>query len=153
MPSLRGLAVSCKHVSDDALSLLPVFPALRELTPMDVSDAAFRHVGRCEALERLWLMYCRDTGDDATAHIEGLGALRTYYAGATRITDRSLAVLGRMPSLERLEFYQCLGLTNAGLAPLARLPRLREIEVGGSPNVTRAGMAVFPPGIRTRYRS
>jgi hypothetical protein len=153
MPSLKGLAVSCKHVSDDALSLLPLFPALRELTPMDVSDAAFRHVGRCEALERLWLMYCRDTGDDATAYIEGLGALRTYYAGATRITDRSLAVLGRMPSLERLEFYQCLGLTNAGLAPLARLPRLREIEVGGSPNVTRAGMAVFPPGIRTRYRS
>jgi hypothetical protein len=58
-----------------------------------------------------------------------------------------------MPSLERLEFYQCLGLTNAGLVPLARLPRLREIEVGGSPNVTRAGMAVFPPQIRTRYWS
>lgn len=52
--------------------------------------------------------------------------MRTYYAGATRITDRSLEILGRMPSLERLEFYQCLGLTNAGLAPLARLPRLRE---------------------------
>jgi hypothetical protein len=153
MPSLKGLAVSCKHVSDDALSLLPMFPALRELTPMDVTDTAFRHVGRCGALERLWLMYARETGDVATAHIEGLGALRTYYAGATRITDRSLEILGRMPSLERLEFYQCLGLTNAGLAPLAQLPRLREFEVGGSPNVTRAGMAVFPPQIRTRYWS
>lgn len=153
MPSLRGLAVSCEHVSDDALSLLPEFPALRELTPMDVRDAAFRHVGRCGALERLWLMYCRATGDSATAHIAGLSALRTYYAGATRITDRSLEILGRMPSIERLEFYQCLGLTNAGLASLARLPRLREIEIGGSPNVTRAGMAVFAPGIRTHYWS
>jgi hypothetical protein len=153
MPSLRGLAVSCKHVSDDALSLLPVFPALRELTPMDVTDAAFRHVGRCESLERLWLMYCRDTGDVATAHIERLAALRTYYAGATRITDRSLEILGRMSMIERLEFYQCLGLTNAGLEPLARLPRLREIEVGGSPNVTRSGMAVFPSHVRTHYWS
>jgi hypothetical protein len=153
MPSLRGLAVSCKHVSDDALSLLPQFPALRELTPMDVTDAAFRHVGRCAAMERLWLMYCRDTGDAATADIEGLVALRTYYAGATRITDRSLEILGRMPALERLEFYQCLGLTNAGLAPLALLPRLREIEIGGSPKVTRSGMAVFPSHIRTHYWS
>ncbi|HET9708583.1 MAG TPA: hypothetical protein VFP39_09815 [Gemmatimonadales bacterium] len=151
MPSLRGLAVSCQQVSDDALSLLPMFPALRELTPMDVTDAAFRHVGRCAALERLWLMYCRETGDVATTHLEGLGALQTYYAGATKITDRSLEILGRMRSLERLEFYQCLGLTNAGLASLAQLPRLRAIEVGGSPNVTRAGMAVFAPGIRTRY--
>lgn len=153
MPSLRGLAVSCEHVSDAALSLLPEFPALRELTPMDVTDAAFRHVGRCGALERLWLMYCRKTGDIATAHIAGLSALRTYYAGATRITDRSLEILGRMPSIERLEFHQCLGLTNAGLASLARLPRLREIEIGGSPNVTRAGMTVFAPGIRTHYWS
>jgi hypothetical protein len=153
MPSLRGLAVSCEHVSDAALSLLPEFPALRELTPMDVTDAAFRHVGRCGALERLWLMYCRKTGDIATAHIAGLSALRTYYAGATGITDRSLEILGRMHSIERLEFYQCLGLTNAGLASLARLPRLREIEIGGSPNVTRAGMAVFAPEIRTHYWS
>ena len=153
IPSLRGLAVSCKRVSDEALSLLPRFPALRELTPMDVPDAAFRHVGRCGALERLWLMYCRETGDVATAHIEGLGALRTYYAGATRITDRSLEILGRMHSIERLEFYACLGLTNAGLASLARLPRLIEIEIGGSPNITRAGMAVFPTGIRTHYWS
>ena len=153
MPSLRGLAVSCERVNDEALALLPTFPALRELTPMDVTDAAFRHVGRCRALERLWLMYCRSTGDVATAHLEGLSALRTYYAGATGITDRSLETLGRMSSIERLEFYQCLGLTNAGLASLAQLPRLREIEVGGSPNITRAGMAVFPPGVRTHYWS
>jgi putative membrane protein len=35
MPSLRGLSVSCRNVDDDAISMLPTFPALRELMPME----------------------------------------------------------------------------------------------------------------------
>ena len=151
MPALRGLAVSCKNVDDAALSALPSFPALRGLMPMDVPDDGFRHVGRCERLEDLWLMYCRDTGDAATERIAGLMGLKTYYAGKTRITDRSLEILGRMPSLEKIEFWECAGVTNAGLALLAGLPRLREITVGGSPKVTREGMAVFPGAVRVNY--
>ncbi|HKQ74098.1 MAG TPA: hypothetical protein VJ810_10395 [Blastocatellia bacterium] len=151
MPALRGLAVSCKNVDDAALSALPRFPALRGLMPMDVTDEGFRHVGRCEKLEDLWCMYCRDTGDAATERISGLSSLKTYYAGATQITDRSLAILGRMPSLESIEFYECAGISNSGVALLATLPRLSEISVGGSPNVTRDGMAVFPPSVRANY--
>jgi hypothetical protein len=151
MPALRGMAVSCKNVDDAALSALPRFPALRGLAPMDVSDDGFRHVGRCELLEDLWCMYCRDTGDAATENIAGLSRLKTYYAGATKITDRSLEILGRMPSLESIEFYECAGVSNAGIAILTGLPRLREITVSGSPNVTREGMAVFPGAVRVNY--
>lgn len=124
MPSLRGLAVSCKNVDDASLSALPLFPALRGLMPMDVPDEGFRHIGRCEQLEALWCMYCRSTGDTATEHIAGLSKLKTYYAGKTQITDRSLEILGRMPSLERLELWQCAGLTDAGIARLKALPHL-----------------------------
>jgi hypothetical protein len=151
MPALRGLAVSLKNVDDAALSTLPRFPALRGLMPMDLPDDGFRHVGRCEHLEDLWCMYCRDTGDTATEHLVGLSDLKTYYAGKTRITDRSLEILGRMPSLEKIEFWECAGITNAGVALLAGLPRLREITVGGSPNVTREGMAVFPDAVNVNY--
>ena len=151
MPSLKGLAVSCKNVDDRALSALPRFAALRGLVPMDVPDEGFRHVGRCEKLEDLWCMYCRDTGDAATEHIAGLSGLKTYYAGATQITDRSLQILERISSLESIEFYECSRITNAGVAFLAGLPRLREITVGGSPNVTREGMAVFPANVRANY--
>jgi hypothetical protein len=151
MPSLRGLSVSCKNVDDAALSALPRFPSLRGLMPMDVPDNGFRHVGRCEQLEALWCMYCRDTGDAATEHIAGLSMLKTYYAGATQITDRSLEILGRMPSLETIEFWECASITDAGVALLAGLPRLREITVGGSPKVTRDGMAVFPAAVRANY--
>jgi hypothetical protein len=153
MPALRGLAVSCKNVDDAALSVLPSFPALRGLMPMDVSDEGFRHIGRCEQLEDLWCMYCRDTGDIASGHIAGLPRLKSYYAGLTRITDESLRILGGMASLERIEFHHCAGITDAGVARLAGLPRLRELIIAGSPNVTRGGIAVVPAGVRVTYET
>ncbi|MGH7539074.1 MAG: hypothetical protein ACREMF_10580 [Gemmatimonadales bacterium] len=153
MPALRGLAVSCKNVDDQALAALPRFPALRELVPMDVPDDGFRHVGRCEQLEALWCMYCRDTTDAATGHIAGLSKLRAYYAGSTRITDRSLEMLSRLPSLEQITFSDCAGITDAGLVALAGLPRLRHVALASLPNVTRAGAAVFPAHIRVTWDS
>jgi len=151
MPALRGLAVSCKNVDDDSLSLLPTFPSLQDLTPIDVTDAGFRHVGRCEQIERLVCMYCRSTTDVATEQITGLSKLKSYYAGLTQITDRSLEILGRMVSLERIEFYECKGVTDAGLTFLALLPRLREVEFSGLPNVTLQGTKAFTAPIRVSY--
>ena len=151
MPALRGLAVSCKNVDDAARSMLPRFPALKELMPMDVSDEGFRHVGCCEQLERLVCMYCRDTGDLATEHIEGLSRLKAYYAGKTRITDRSLEILRRMGSLERLEFWACDGITDLGVTHLTRLPRLREISLDGLRGVTREAAGSFPARVKVNY--
>src|SRR5688572_11816400 len=153
MPSLHGLSVSCKNVDDTALSLLPRFPALRELMPMDVQDAGFRHVGRCESLEALWCMYCRDTTDTATGHISGLTKLVTYYAGATKITDRSLDILGDMPSLERLTFWNCPGITAAGAQSLSKLPRLREITFDDCSRITPDVAAIFPAHVRVNVSS
>ncbi len=151
MPALKGLAVSCKFVDDAALANLPAFPALTELMPMDVSDEGFRHVARCRQLESLVLMYCRDTTDLATEHIQALPNLKKYHAGYTRITDRTLELLSKMSSLEELSFEGCKWITDAGLASLATLPRLREISVGNSPRVTRSGIAAFPNNIRVNY--
>jgi len=150
MPVLRGLGVSCKHVEDEALSTLPRFPALRELTPIGVKDDGFRHIGRCERLERLTCMYCRETTDAATQHIAGL-QLKYYYAGLTLITDRSLEILGAMPSLEQVELYECKDVTDAGLGFLVGLPRLREVHLDGLPGVTLEGTRVFPARVRVKY--
>ena len=150
MPSLKGLAVSCKSVDDASLAALSRFPALRELMPMDVTDDGFRHVGRCERLEHLWCMYCRETGDRATEHISGL-RLRSYYAGLTKITDRSLELLARMTSLERINLHHCKGITDKGVRALAALPALRELQIEGSRTVTRGALAAFAPSVRVRY--
>ena len=128
MPALRGLSVSCLNVDDEGLSALPSFPALQELMPMDVPDAGYRFVGRCERLESLILMYCRDTTDAATEHITGLRNLSYYFNSYTTITDRTPELLSTMDSLERITFDTCHGLTNAGIARLARLPKLRELR-------------------------
>jgi hypothetical protein len=150
MPALRGIGVSCKNVDDQALSTLPHFPALQELTPIGMNDDGFRHVGLCRRLERLTCMYCRDTTDIATEHVAGL-ELKYYYAGLTQITDRSLAILGKMRSLEQVDLYECKGVTDAGLVMLAGLPRLREVHLDGLPGVTLEGTRVFPGSVRVCY--
>ena len=152
MPALRGIGVSCKHVDDAALATLPRFPSLRDLMPMDVEDEGFRHIGRCENLERLWCMYCRTTTDAATAHIAGLPRLTSYYAGQTKITDRSLELLAAMTSLEKIEFWNCAGISTAGITLLAALPRLRELIVDGCRHVSPEAAAAFAPSVRARIR-
>ncbi len=151
MPSLRSLSVSCLNVDDEGVAALPRFPALRELMPMDVPDEGYRHIGRCERLESLVLMYCRDTGDRATGHLRGLAHLRKYFASYNRITDRTPEILSGVPSLEEVEFDACAGLTNAGIAALAALPRLRQLRVSGMRQVTRDVIAAFRDDVSVRY--
>jgi hypothetical protein len=150
MPALRGLSVSCINVEDAGLAELPGFPALRELMPMDVPDEGYRHIARCEGLESLVLMYCRETTDAATGHLARLPRLKSYFASYTRITDRTPELLSRMDSLERITLDGCAGVTNAGLAHLARLPHLRELRVSGR-QITPDVASEFPPRVLIHY--
>jgi hypothetical protein len=148
IPTLRSLGVSLAKVSD--LSLFPAFPELRELTPVGLKDESFRHIGGCQKLERLTCMYCRESGDEATAHIANLH-LKYYYAGLTQITDRTLEILGKMDSLEQIELYECQHVTDAGLPYLAALPKLKEVHLDSLPGVTLEGTRVFPAPVAVHY--
>lgn len=96
-------------------------------------------------------MYCRDTGDRATQHLAALSNLRFYYAGMTKITDRSLEILAGIKSLEELEFWQCADITTAGIARLADLPRLHRVSLDGLQNVSRDVLSRFPAHVRVSY--
>jgi Leucine Rich repeat len=150
MPALQGLSVSCLNVDDGGVAALPTFPALRELMPIDIPDAGYRHVGKCEHLESLVLMYCRDSTDAATELITGLRRLSYYFNSYTAITDRTPELLSGMDSLERVNFDTCHELTDAGIAKLARLPRLRELQVSGR-KLTNEVTTAFPPRVRVRF--
>ena len=150
MPTLRGLSVSCLNVSDDGVALLQEFPALRELMPIDVPDAGYRHIGRCVNLEALLLMYCRDTTDAATEHIVGLSNLRRYLNSYTSITDRTPLLLSGMNALAEITFDACHNLTDAGVAALARLPRLKELRVAGN-RLTPKVASMFSSGVTVHY--
>ena len=151
MPALKALSVSCLNVDDAALATLPDFPSLVELMPMDVPDAGYRHIGQCQSLESLVLMYCRDTGDEATTHLTRLPRLRSYFASYTRITDRTPLLLATIDTLESIVLDTCAGVSTAGIAALSRLPALREVSVSGMPLVTREVTAAFGGGVRVRY--
>jgi hypothetical protein len=153
MPALRALSASCLNVDDSGLAALPHFPALTELMPMDVPDAGYRHIGRCSRLESLVLMYCRETGDDATSYIADLPALRSYFASHTRITDRTPQLLATMASLERVTLDSCVEVTDAGVAALADLPRLQELSVSGMPHVSRDVASLFAPPVRVSWHA
>lgn len=142
--------MSLKNVDDAGLAVLPAFPALRELMPIDAPDRGYRHIGKCARLERLVLMYCRETSDEATSHITALEGLRSYYASYTQITDRTPALLSTIASLESVELHGCHSLTNTGVLSLARLPRLRELVLSGMPGVTSAGMSRMPASVNVR---
>jgi hypothetical protein len=153
MPALAHLSVSCRNVDDEGLSALPRFAALRELMPMDVPDAGYRHIGQCEGIESLVLMYCRETGDEATSHVTRLPRLSRYFASYNRITDRTPELLSGMPALEDVTFDTCTALTNAGVAALARLPRLRRLRVSGMKHVTPDVARAFGPGVRVSHET
>jgi len=150
MPRLRGLSVSCLNVDDSAVATLPTFPSLVELMPMDIPDAGYRHIGKCERLESLVLMYCRDTTDAATEHITGLRNLKSYFNSYTTITDRTPELLSIMDSLEEITFDTCHYLTNAGVARLARLPRLKTLRVSGG-RITSDVARSFQPDVRVSW--
>jgi hypothetical protein len=150
IPTLRSLSVSCLNVEDDAVATLPDFPALRELMPMDIPDAGYRHIGKCRELESLILMYCRDTTDAATEHVAALPILRRYFASYTRITDRTPELLSTMPTLESITFDKCAGVTNAGIRRLAGLPRLKELSISGQ-QITADAAQGFPPGVQVHW--
>lgn len=150
IPTLSNLAVSCLNVPDDAVALLPAFPALRELMPMDIPDEGYRHIARCSELDRLTLMYCRDTGDRATEHIVSLPKLRSYFASYNKITDRSLELLSTLDTLESIELSAIADITDAGVSKLARLPRLKTLSVSGR-NLTAPPFGLFAPSVDVEY--
>jgi hypothetical protein len=150
MPALKSLGVNLGRVDQPSLAGLPSFPALRQLTPIGLGDDGFEQVGKCVELEVLTCMYTDDIGDSATEHLANLRQLRKYYAGDTRIGDRSLEILGSLPALENVELWSCIRITNAGMAALARTPRLRQVSVETSPLVTRDAAKLFPPHVSVK---
>ena len=117
---------------------------------MDAPDEGYRHIGRCQGLESLVLMYCRETSDVATEYIVNLPRLKKYFASYTKITDRSMQLLSNIRSLEEISFYGCPAVTNSGVMTLARLPRLWKLEATG-PQITSACQTAFSARVRTRF--
>lgn len=117
---------------------------------MDIPDAGYRHGARCEQLDSLELMYCRDTTDAATEDITRMRALTRDFASYTQITNRTPVLLSFVDSLTHVTFDSCAGLTNDGVGAQARLPKLREMHVSGR-GLIREVRTRFGPSVTVHY--
>lgn len=135
LPRLTRLNIGGRKLTDAALAPFEAAEALIDLSPPLVGDGAFVHIGRIPNLERLTNMYNRSTTDAATRHLEGHAALKWYGAYGTQITDDSLRVLARLPSIEHVELDNLFGITDEGASVLARAVTLRYLSIDTCPRV------------------
>jgi hypothetical protein len=103
----------------------------------NMTDAAFRTVGRLKSLKQLHVFQSNFT-DAALAELQGLQNLEELILDRTQMTGRGFASLSGLSKLSKLQFTGPNG-TNAALKPISRLPNLYSLNLSGS-KVTDDGL-------------
>lgn len=159
LPALRGMALNSNAIKGPGLAHLETLPALRLLTLIgqEFSDQGLAGVTNLKSLTRLKLWCIRgdwevtDAGlanlsgltrleelectrlprvtDAGMVHLKPLRSLKKLDLGWAHLTEKGLAQLGEMKSLESLRNPG--GITDAGLAWLAEAFKLRELNISG----------------------
>jgi hypothetical protein len=150
LPRLQTLGIGGPRLSDRAMAPFAEAPALGDLAPMLVGDAAFAYIAKIPNLKKLTNMYNRATTDAATRFLRNHQRLMHYSAFGTQITDESLRILAGLPALEELAFENCAGITDAGLREVAKLPRLRKVSAWSCVNVNGAWLDAVPAGVEAK---
>ncbi len=150
MRSLRTLEFS--DITGEGIAALPAVPSLRELKIRrkgpDFTPTQMEGIARQSGLLSLWLT-AGLTGDECIARLTRLTSLKQFRygqpflgggKGLEVLTDRTLAALGEISTLESIALYDG-NYTSDGLAHLARLPNLRVLEMPNNSGFTDAGLA------------
>jgi hypothetical protein len=158
--SLRTLSLNESAISHQGLTVLMDLPALERLNlDMPVTDAALKPVGQqpnlrwlrlrtgkiqgpglaelalLPRLEHLCLWGEADLTDQHVQHLEGLARLKslTIWGVGDKLTDASLASIGKLKELEELHFIRANPrFSLAGVAHLYGLTNLKAVDFGGT---------------------
>jgi Leucine-rich repeat (LRR) protein len=157
--ALRALELSREFsIGNAGMAVLKDLPALEYLDlDTEVTDAGLKHVGQLPnlrwlrirtgriyglglaelanlpRLERLCIWGTSPISDRHIKYLEGLTQLKslTLWGIADRLTDASLASIGKLKNLEELHFIMTgPKFTSGGIAHLRRLKYLRKIDLG-----------------------
>jgi Leucine-rich repeat (LRR) protein len=169
--ALRALELSREFsIGNAGMAALKDLPALEYLDlDTEVTDAGLKHVGQLPnlrwlrirtgkiygpglaelanlpRLERLCIWGTSPISDRHIKCIEGLTQLKslTLWGICDRLTDTSLASIGKLKNLEELHFIRTgPRFTSAGLAHLRQLKHLRKLDLGLRINDARYLMAL-----------
>ena len=153
--SLRGLELMQTSISNRGLAVLMDLPALEYLQLMGVTDAGLKQVAQLSNLrwlsildvkmwgpglaelaklphlERLCIQGSSPISDQHIKYLEGLTQLKglTLWGIADRLTDVSLASIGKLKNLEGLHFIRTSPkFTTTGAAHLKELKNLKKVD-------------------------
>lgn len=104
-----------------------------------VRDEDLADIACQRSLRALWLK-SKEITDAGAAHLAHLDALQIVAMGNAQITDKALAIFGRLPSLRGLAIGGCKNVTDEGLALLAKSNSLAYLKIDGIPAITDAGI-------------
>jgi Leucine Rich Repeat (LRR) protein len=138
-----GRRLENPNLSDDVIPYLESFPHLRALYAhkSQVADETMRHIGSLRKLECLMLWDAERIGDEGVAHLASLNRLKRLHISNAHLTDESLEMLSRLPSLEGMSL-QGNHFSNQGLVHLRRARNLKSLWIGlGDGEITDEGVS------------
>jgi hypothetical protein len=151
---IDGLYLYCTRDSDALLRQIQGMPEVESLRLQlaDATDDGMRYVATLPNLRELVLYGGRPgISDRGLAHVVTCASLEAVSLVNTRVTDKGLSALEKLPALSSLTLYRDSfreqTLTDNGLAHLKSCPNLRSLALTGG-WVTDAGMAKLT-GIHT----
>ena len=147
-PKLTGLSIQRATITDEALAHIAKIRTLTYLSlwKVPIGSGALAHLRRMPSLRELNLTSLKldPAFTDHIAEISSLEKLKFYSVDA-EFTDRALADLGRLKSLDRLYIWPSsprnAQFTDLGIAHLANLKNLTYLSLAYCRNITDKGLA------------
>ncbi len=124
-----------------ALELVGELRDLKVLYLVHCRQFGDEHMVVCRKLKKLRRLYLpAQIGDAGMRHLDVLTKLQVLHLADARITDRGLSYIKEMPRLRELSLWRCQHITDAGLEHLKVLKGLRSLDLRRCPQLTDRGL-------------
>jgi hypothetical protein len=164
---LKTLDIRATKITDAGLRRLAPLDQLEELNVANMGMGSTAAVHIAHTFPRLRKLYIDNSsiGDLGVIELARMPALQTLTLNGTRVTDKGLAAVPHLKTLEELQLSfditdhsakilsRCKGLrvlrlfhtkvTDRGLQDLGTLPALRELELRGNTGITNQALSAF----------
>jgi hypothetical protein len=138
----RGVHNPNSKPCDELLKKISGLPGLKKLRmkKTQATDAGLRHIGKMSELEELSIRDARSVTDEGVSQLAQLTNLKHISISFSNLTNDSLVLLSRLPSMEHVEL-QGNHFSDEGLARLNGKDRLKKLCIGiGAGRITDAGL-------------
>jgi Leucine-rich repeat (LRR) protein len=131
--NIVAVNLSATWVNDTEILELAALPKLErlDLSHTRISDEGLLHLRTARQIRDLNLLYAEQITDLGLSAIKNWTHLKRLNVRGTRISDPTLAIVGKLTQLESLDIANT-GVTDAGLDSLVPLTHLKHLALGRS---------------------